>query len=339
MKTHPLLLIVLIAGGLAVLTVWSAYPLRLALATSSSTWSALPPTGKTHAGIAADSLSYWQPPNEAQMPAGAVGKQIRYGRDLIAHTAKYLGPAGSVRASSNGMNCQNCHLDAGAKVLGNNYSAVASTYPKFRQRSGTKESIIKRISDCFERSLNGKAPDSASREMQAMVAYIKWLGTNVPTGHKPNGVGLVKLPYLNRAADSANGRQIYAAKCQSCHNANGEGLKVPGAAEYSFPPLWGPNSYNDAAGLYRLSNFAGYVKNNMPFGISYQNPALTDEECWDVAAFVNSMPRPHKDQSHDWPDISAKPVDFPSAPYADSFPARQHKFGPYQPIVEGMKTK
>ena len=281
---------------------------------------------------------YWQPPTDAQLPAGAAGQQIRYGRELIAHTAKYLGPAGSVGHLSNGMNCQNCHLDAGTKVLGNNYSAVASTYPKLRARSGQVEDVVKRISDCFERSLNGKSPAKNSREMTAMVAYMQWLGTDVPKGNKPNGVGLVKLPYLDRAASVANGKLLYAAKCQSCHGANGAGIKAAGDAQYTFPPLWGAHSYNDGAGLYRLSGFAGYVKNNMPYGATYKTPMLTDAESWDLAAFVNSMPRPHRNQTADWPERAAKPVDFPFAPYADSFSEQQHKFGPYQPIADAKQA-
>ena len=283
--------------------------------------------------------TYWKPPADSRIPAGALGKQIRYGRELVAHTARYLGPTGSVKHLSNGMNCQNCHLEAGTKVLGNNYSAVFSTYPRFRERSGAVETVIKRISDCFERSLGGKAPDSTSREMQAMVAYMRWLGTDVAKGQRPEGVGLVKVAYLDRAADSTKGRQIYVAKCQVCHGVKGEGTKVAGASEYVYPPMWGPNSYNDGAGLYRLSSFAGYVKNNMPFGSSYANPQLTDEEAWDVGAFINSMPRPHKDQSHDWPNVASKPIDFPTGPYADAFPEQQHKFGPFQPIADARKKQ
>ena len=282
---------------------------------------------------------YWHPPTDSRLPAGAQGQQIRYGRELIAHTAKYLGPKGTVRHLSNGMNCQNCHLDAGTKVLGNNYSGVFSTYPKFRERSGSVETIVKRVTDCFERSLGGQAPDSTSREMRAIVAYIQWLGTDVPKGQRPNGVGLTKLPYLDRAADSTKGQLVYIAKCQVCHSATGAGIRVAGSKEYVYPPLWGSNSYNDAAGLYRLSNFAGYVKANMPFGASYASPQLTDEEAWDVAAFINAMPRPHKDQHADWPVMANKPIDFPLGPYADSFTERQHKFGPFQPIADARKVK
>lgn len=281
----------------------------------------------------------WKAPLESTIPSGKEGEEILYGKDLIANTSIYLGPNGKVAAISNGMNCQNCHNDAGKKPWGNNYSAVYSTYPKFRARSGTKETIVKRINDCFERSLNGKALDSTSKEMKAMIAYIKWLGTDVKKGEKPEGVGIQKLAFLNRAADAQLGAAIYDTKCASCHGKNGEGLLNVEKNGYTYPPMWGKNSYNDGAGLYRISNFAGFVKTNMPFGVTYQNPILTDEESWDVAAFVNSQPRPHKDQSKDWKDFSQKPIDFPFGPYADQFTEQQHKFGPFEEIVKAQKDK
>ena len=91
-----------------------------------------------------------------------------YGHELIAHTSRYLGPQGIVARTTNGMNCQNCHYDGGTRPWGNNYGGVASTYPKKRSRSGQVESIAKRVNDCFERSLNGKALDTNSREMRAI---------------------------------------------------------------------------------------------------------------------------------------------------------------------------
>jgi thiosulfate dehydrogenase len=263
---------------------------------------------------------------------------IIYGQDLIAHTAKYLGPKGSVAQITNGMNCQNCHLQGGGKAWGNNYGAVYSTYPKFRERSGMKESIYKRVADCMERSLNGSPVDSNSREFTAIYAYLKWLGRAVPKGEKPKGSGIQKLSFLERAADPKKGNVIYVQHCQSCHGSRGEGLLALDEKEYAYPPLWGENSYNDGAGLFRLSNFAGYVKNNMPYLItSHNNPTLTDEQCWDVAAYVNSQSRPHKDQSKDWPNIARKPIDFAFAPYQDSFSEKQHKYGPYLPIQQFYK--
>ncbi|EJF11483.1 c-type cytochrome [Pontibacter sp. BAB1700] len=279
----------------------------------------------------------WQAPSLASLPATPEGDQIRYGRELVAHTAKYLGPEGSVLQIANGMNCQNCHLDAGTKPFGNNYSLVASTYPKFRARSGTEEDQTKRVTDCFERSLNGKAPEPDSKEMRAMVAYINWVGTGVTTNESPKGAGLVEIAFLDRAASSVLGKAIYAQKCQVCHGDNGQGMKSSGNPEYIYPPLWGDDSYNDGAGLYRVSTFARYVKANMPLGATHDSPLLTDEEAWDLAAYVNSMPRPKKDISRDWPDISKKPIDHPFGPYADGFSEAQHKYGPYQLIIEARK--
>jgi thiosulfate dehydrogenase len=259
---------------------------------------------------------------------------VIYGEELIANTAKYLGPNGSVAQITNGMNCQNCHLNAGRKKWGNNYGAVSANYPKFRDRSGSMESVFKRVSDCMERSLNGSALDSNAREMKAMIAYIKWVGHAVPKDSTPKGSGIKPPEYLERAASPEKGLVVYAAKCQSCHGANGEGQMAADAKSYTYPPLWGDHSYNTGAGLFRLSRFAGYVRDNMPFNqASHESPALSDEESWDVAAFVNSRPRPAKDLSKDWPNISKKPVDHPFGPYADGFTEQQHKFGPFKPIV------
>jgi len=265
---------------------------------------------------------------------------VIYGEDLIANTSKYLGPNGSVAHITNGMNCQNCHLNAGRKTWGNNYGAVAATYPKFRERSGSIETVYKRVSDCMERSLNGSALDSNSREMKAMIAYIKWVGYTVPKDSTPKGAGIKPPEYLDRAASPEKGLVVYTAKCQSCHGANGEGVMAADAKSYTYPPLWGEHSYNIGAGLFRLSRFAGYVRDNMPFNqASHKNPALTDEESWDVAAFVNSRPRPSKDLSKDWPNISKKPIDHPFGPYADGFNEQQHKFGPFQPIIDARKKQ
>jgi thiosulfate dehydrogenase len=191
----------------------------------------------------------------------------------------------------------------------------------------------------MERSLNGSSPDSNSREMQAIYAYLKWLGADVPKGVKRGGTGLEKLPYLYRAASPAAGRQVYMANCQVCHGPNGGGQLNNTGTGYTYPPLWGQHSYNDGAGLFRISSFAGFVKNNMPFGTDYHHPKLTNEEAWDVAAFVNSRPRPHKDQRNDWKNIAKKPVDFPFGPYADTFSQQQHKFGPFLPILAARKSK
>lgn len=285
-----------------------------------------------------DPTALWKVPDPYLLQTDPHSDLIAYGRDLIAHTQDYYGPNGMVKPGSiNNLNCQSCHLDAGAKPFGNNYFAVNSTYPQMRARSGSMETIPKRINDCFQRSLNGQAIDTSGREMRAIIAYMEWLGTGVPKGEKPKGAGLVEVPFLNRAADPDRGKFVYQTQCASCHGANGQGLPMPDSPR-DYPPLWGDNSYNQGAGLFRLSRLAGYVKANMPFGASHENPQLSDEEAWDVAAFINAQPRPpHPFLSTDWPEIGKKPYDHPFGPYKDTFPEIQHKFGPFQPIIAFQK--
>lgn len=278
--------------------------------------------------------TFWKPADINSITDTHLKAQVEYGKDLIAHTAKYLGPKGSVAQISNGMNCQNCHLNAGTQPWGNNYGAVFATYPKYRARSGQVEDIYKRINDCFERSLNGSPLAIESKEMQAIKSYIEFIGKEVPKGEKPKGTGIFEVPFLSRPADPVKGGELYIAKCQSCHQANGEGLFAANKIEYTYPPLWGENSYNQGAGIYRLSRMAGFIKYNMPQGVTFQNPQLTDEEAWDIAAYVNSQIRPTKNISEDWPKIAEKPVDHPFGPFADSFTEDQHKYGPFQPIAD-----
>ena len=50
-----------------------------------------------------------------------------------------------------------------------------------------------------------------------------------------------------------------------------------------FPPLWGLDSFNRAAGLNKTKTSAQFIKANMPLGAGY---TLTDDEALDVAAYI-----------------------------------------------------
>lgn len=295
---------------------------------------------QTHISSAYNENEDWQPPDESTLSFDEPGEKIRYGKELISHTSVYLGPNGSIASLSNGMNCQNCHLYAGTQNFCNPFSAVASTYPKFRERSGRIETVEFRVNECMQRSLNGEALDSTSKEMQAIVAYIKWIGSNVPKEVKPKGSGTEALAYLERAADTIKGKGVYITKCQRCHGAVGEGVWSGKDNEYTYPPLWGEeHSFNVSAGMFRLSRLAGFIKDNMPFGVSQKAPELNNEEAWDVAAYIASQPRSQKRFAYDWPVIASKPEDYSFGPFADNFSEAQHKYGPFGPIkkVKGQK--
>jgi len=282
---------------------------------------------------------YWMAPDTIKIQDKPDADLIRYGRNLIVNTASYLGPKGTVGKLSNGMNCQNCHLDAGTRPFANNFSVFYVSYPKWSARKGRKEKAFERIDECFERSMNGIAPKRNSKEMQAMLAYLKWVGEKVNSETPLADHSVKKVPYLDIPADPIKGKIVYTSKCMSCHGGEGKGMVAPGGKGYIYPPLWGPDSYNDGAGMFRLGNFAGFVKNNMPYGSTYQDPILSDEEAWNVAAFVNSQPRHHLNPKKDYKDVSTKPIDYPFGPYADAFSEKQHKYGPFSEIAKQHPLK
>lgn len=262
---------------------------------------------------------------------------IAYGKELIINTPYFFGPSGSIAQISNGMSCGNCHLDAGTRRLGNSFYATAKTYPKYRARSGTVETVEKRINDCFERSLNGQRLDPASKEMKAFVAYIHSIGSNSTPEMMENA--LIKPPeFLDRPASKEAGEVAYKNKCSGCHGENGQGLPGTISGKWVNPPLWGKNSYNNGAGLYRISLLAGFIKATMPFGVVNEKNQLSDEEAWDIAAYINSMPRPEMPLNHDWPEVWQKPFDYPYGPYADKFTEAQHKYGPFKPILQAQQN-
>jgi len=282
------------------------------------------------------SLNLWKAPDINSIPKGVLGDKIRYGRDLIAHTARYFGPKGSIAAISNGMNCQNCHLEAGTRIYGNNFASFISSYPKRSNRSGKMSPPSQRIVECMQRSMSGISPDTNSREVRSMLAYLAWIGQGVKKTDKLFGTASEKLPFMEIPANPLKGLLVYKEKCENCHGSQGEGKWSDNLNEYIYPPLWGKNSFNNGAGMYRIINMAGFIKNNMPYGTNYTNPQLSNEEAWNVAAYIESQPRNAFNQSQDWKDLSKKPIDLPFSPYLDTFTEKQHKFGPFKPILEAQ---
>ena len=88
----------------------------------------------------------------------------------------------------------------------------------------------------------------------------------------------------------------------------------------------------------RVITAAQFIKANMPFGATFEQPLLTDEEAYDVAGFINQHERPQKMHLDlDFPDRMKKPVSTPYPPYVDSFTIEQHQVGPFQPIIDFYK--
>jgi len=65
----------------------------------------------------------------------------------------------------------------------------------------------------------------------------------------------------------------------------------------------------------RLLFASSFIKTNMPLGAQHGQPQLTDDQAYDVAAFVLSKPRPIKAHTErDFPARWNKPVDAPFPP-------------------------
>jgi thiosulfate dehydrogenase len=283
--------------------------------------------------------TFWTVPEVGALPDDAYGRLVRRGRDLVTATYAHIGPDvgdPSKRFAGNNLACGNCHLQAGTKRFGLPIFGLYDAFPRYSARAGAEITIDERVNSCMTRSMNGRPMPNDAPEMAAFVAYIKFLSSGVPPDQRIAGLGAGNIPELDSAADPERGRMIYVAKCAGCHNTNGSGIRRSLPATdlgYMVPPLWGPDSFNDGAGMDRLITAANFVHSNMPQGADYLNPVLSTIDAWDVAAFVVSQPRPHKaGLEKDFPDLAQKPVDTPYGPYLDGFSEAQHKYGPFAPI-------
>ena len=280
----------------------------------------------------------------SRLPDDPYGRLVRYGKELTDRTFAYIGPEvknAKMRFSGNNLACVSCHQASATKKFAIPWVGAHATFPQYRAREDEVSTLQERVNGCMERSMAGKALPLDSREMKAFITYMHFLSKDVPVGGKVEGQGLPPFKAPNRRADTVAGNTIYQEKCASCHGVEGAGVRAgaPGSATgYNFPPLWGKDSFNNGAGMSRLLFAASFIKTNMPLGTQHGQPQLSDDQAYDVAAFVLSNPRPVKAHTErDFPARWNKPVDAPFPPYVGGAPADQHKFGPFGPLQENMK--
>ncbi|MEO8006335.1 MAG: c-type cytochrome [Betaproteobacteria bacterium] len=222
------------------------------------------------------------PPPDAAIPAGPYGDLVRLGQNIFEDTAKYAG-----EYSRNGLSCRNCHLDRGRAASSGPMWAAYVHYPEYRKKDGLVNTMQMRIQGCFRYSQNGVVPAADSREVTALLTYFHWLATGLPVGIKPKAVGYPRLVAPQQAPNLQRGSKVYAANCALCHGEDGQGRSSQGRVV--FPPLWGPRSFNWGAGMHQVDMAAAFIKSNMPYGAGN---TLGDQDAWDVAAYMNSRPRP-----------------------------------------------
>jgi thiosulfate dehydrogenase len=288
----------------------------------------------------------WTVPDVDRLPLDIYGRTVRYGRDLIAHTSALIGPDAAdpkMRYAGNGLECQSCHVQAGTKEFAIPLVGLWGVFPTFIGRENEVRTIEDRVNGCMDRSMNGRELPDDGLEMKAIVTYIRAISEAVPVGKSVSGRGLPILPLPQSAANLAHGEEVYVAKCALCHQKDGRGVRLDPAdaaaqkIRYQFPPVWGPDSYNDGAGLARPITLANFVHANMPLGTDFRSPVLSDRDAFDVAAYVSARPRPRREgNENDYPDRSLKPVDALYAPLLGPFPPLQHLVGPWAPMRQWM---
>jgi thiosulfate dehydrogenase len=224
-------------------------------------------------------------PVDSEVTDAEVLVSLRRGRALLRNTRDSL-PA----HVGNRLQCVSCHAMDGTRRNTMSLVGVYSRFPQYRARGGRIDLIEDRINDCFERSMNGRALDHRSRDMRDMVTYMAFLSRGVPAGSRVDGQGVPALEPLR--GDTTAGRQLFATTCSPCHGADGEGTAAA-------PPVWGPQSYNIGAGMARVNTAAAFIRAAMP---QTAPGTLTPQQAYDLAAYVNSRPRPDfARKADDWP--------------------------------------
>ncbi|WP_331774554.1 c-type cytochrome [Sulfurospirillum sp. 1612] len=235
-------------------------------------------------------------PAEVEKQNSEFGEFVKLGYLLFTQTKKY-----APKYVGSALSCNNCHLNAGALANSAPMWASYGMYPAYRGKNHLVNSFENRLQGCFIYSENGIVPPSGGVILKSLSAYIYWMSKGVPVGVSLPGRGYPKVKPAKKA-DLKKGEAVYMQKCAICHGKFGEGVKTRHAHEYQFPPLWGPDSYNWGAGMHKVSNFANFIKANMPLGQSY---TLSDQEAWDIAAWVNQ-------KSHSRPTRVSDPINGPA---------------------------
>lgn len=240
-------------------------------------------------------LPYEVPSLDDLDPDDPATPAIEYGEEVFNETNTVLPDH-----VGNELSCQSCHADGGLSIS-SSMVGVTTAYPQYRPREGITFTLEDRINGCMIRSMNGEMIESDSEEMRALIAYLAYISQGIEMGAERPWAGLSNMEEVPEPSVES-GEELYTEKnCMTCHATDGSGT-----GPNSGPALWGDNSFNDGAGMGRLTKMAGYIKNNMPIGEEYE---LTDQEAADLAAYILMHDRPvFKGHDKDFPH-GGRPTD------------------------------
>ena len=182
---------------------------------------------------------------------------VLYGRKLFNETYSVIGPEvadRNMRYSGNNLSCQ---------------SAISTVARSDRTACDRRVRRIPHLHGARGRSADlGRAHPGlhGAQHERARASPGRQGDESVPRLHPVRQHRIFRSasrPKARIAADriagprgrSERGAQVYQANCASCHQADGQGQRngVAGDAKgYRYPPLWGPDSFNNGAGMHRL---------------------------------------------------------------------------------------
>src|SRR5436190_8648149 len=158
----------------------------------------------------------------SRLPSSPENDLVRYGWQLIADMAAHIGRSAvdpRLRYAGNDLACTNCHMNSGVKAFA---APFVSTFTSFPMMVDDRVlTLAQRINGCMTRSMNGRKLSEGSREMDAIVAYIRFVGTDSPQGVRVAGMGLWHMHPAEQAPDIGRGEQFYTLQCASCHKPDG----------------------------------------------------------------------------------------------------------------------
>ncbi len=93
------------------------------------------------------------PYDPSTLPSGALGEEIRYGREIVMQTRRVLPADVRVR-----MDCAACHIDGGTQPRGGSFVGMYAAFPQWNKRAHRVIALQDRIAECFLYSMNGRAP-------------------------------------------------------------------------------------------------------------------------------------------------------------------------------------
>lgn len=236
-----------------------------------------------------DGLAYNPPSMEDLDPDDPMTPLIQYGEEIFNETNTVL-----PENVGNELSCMSCHADGGLSQS-SSMVGVTTQFPQFNKRAGREFTIEDRVNGCMVRSMAGEMIEPESEEMSAMVSYLSYISEGIEDGEDIPWRMLNNMEEIPEP-DVTRGEELYTKKnCMTCHADDGSGTGAN-----TGPALWGDDSFNDGAGMARMSKMAGYIKNNMPIG---QAGDLSDQEAADLAAYLLSHERQvFEGHDEDWPN-------------------------------------